>query len=126
VKATFGCVSEGVVMNKKTWEKTPPDLQKIIMEVAGNPFATTHGLDKKTYAQMMDELKAKGVTIYDLPKDEEAKWFKGFQEATRAWVAEMEKQGLPGKEAVEAFCSAAEKHGSSCVAFPPEWKTEKK
>jgi len=126
VKATFGCVSEGVVMNKKTWDKTPPDLQKIIMEVVGNPFATTHGLDKKTYAQLMDEIKGKGVTIYDLPKDEEAKWFKGFQEATKTWAAEMEKQGLPGKEAVATFCGVADKHGTSCVAMPPDWKAEKK
>jgi TRAP-type C4-dicarboxylate transport system substrate-binding protein len=126
VKATFGCVSEGVVMNKKTWEKTPPDLQKIIMDVVGNPFATTHGLDKKTYAQMMDELKAKGVTIYDLPPEEEAKWFKEFQQATRNWIAEMEKQGLPGAEAVRIFCETAEGHGTKCVAFPPELAEKKK
>ncbi|MBM3298749.1 MAG: TRAP transporter substrate-binding protein [Deltaproteobacteria bacterium] len=126
VKATFGCVSEGVVMNQKTWEKTPPDLQKIIMEVAGNPFATTHGLDKKTYATMMEEIKGKGVNIYDLPAEEEARWFKGFQEATRNWAADMEKQGLPAKEAVIMYKEVAEKHGTKCVAFPPEWTAEKK
>jgi len=126
VKATFGCVSEGVVMNKKTWDKAPHDLQKIIMEVAGNPFATTHGLDKKTYAQMMDEIKGKGVTVYDLPAEEEAKWFKGFQDATRTWAAELEKQGLPAKEAVRMYNQVAEQHGTACVAFPPEWKAEKK
>jgi TRAP-type C4-dicarboxylate transport system substrate-binding protein len=126
VKATFGCVSEGVVMNKKTWDKAGPELQKIIMEVVGNPFATTHGLDKKTYAQMMEEIKAKGVTIYDLPDDQEAKWFKEFQQATRTWAAEMEKQGLPAKEAVLMFNQIAEGHGTQCVAVPPEWKEKKK
>ena len=125
VKATFGCVSEGVVMNKKTWDKTPPDLQKIIMDVVGNPFATTHGLDKKTYAKMMDELKAKGAIIYDLPDAEEAKWFKEFQTATRNWAAEMEKQGHAGKEAVIMYNDIAHKHGTQCVAFPPEWAAKK-
>jgi TRAP-type transport system periplasmic protein len=125
VKATFGCVSEGVVMNKKTWDKTPPDLQKIIVDVVGNPFATTHGLDKKTYAQMMDELKGKGATIYDLPKEEEAKWFKEFQTATKDWVAEMEKKGLAGKEAVLMYNDIAQKLGTQCVAFPPEWAEKK-
>jgi TRAP-type C4-dicarboxylate transport system substrate-binding protein len=125
VKATFGCVSEGVVMNKKTWDKTPPDLQKIITEVVGNPFATTHGLDKATYAKMMDEITSKGVTIYDLPKEEEAKWFNEFQNATKIWVADMEGKGLPGKEAVTSFCEIAEKHGTSCVAMPPEWSKKK-
>jgi TRAP-type C4-dicarboxylate transport system substrate-binding protein len=119
-------VSEGVVMNKKTWDKTPPDLQKIIMEVVGNPFATTHGLDKQTYAKMMDELKSKGATIYELPKEEEAKWFKEFQAATKNWVAEMEKQGHPeAKEAVITFCEVAHKHGTECVAIPPEWAKKK-
>jgi len=122
VKATFGCVSEGVVMNKKVWEKTPPDLQKIILEVCSNPFATTHGLSKKTYAEMMEELKAKGVQIYDLPKDEESKWFERFQGATKEWVADLEKKGLPAKEAVILFGQAASKHGTTSVAIPPEWQ----
>lgn len=125
VKATFGCVSEGVVMNKKTWDKTPPDLQKIIMDVVGNPFATTHGLDKQTYAKMMDELKAKGANIYDLPPEEEAKWFKEFQNATKTWVAEMEKQGHAAKEAVIMFNDISKKMGTECVAFPSEWAEKK-
>jgi TRAP-type transport system periplasmic protein len=126
VKATFGCVSEGVVMNKKVWDKTPPDLQKIIMDVAGNPFATTHGLDKNTYAKMMDELKSKGVTIYDLPDSEEAKWFKAMQGATRDWVADLEKKGLAGKEAVLMYNKVAESQGTKAVAVPPEWLEKKK
>ena len=31
------------------------------------------------------------------PTQEEAKWFKEFQEATRNWVADLEKQGLAGQ-----------------------------
>ena len=46
---------------------------------------------------MIDEIKGKGVTIYDLPDTEEAKWFKEFQEATRNWVADLEKKGLAGQ-----------------------------
>ncbi len=125
VKATFGCVSEGVVMNLKTWEKTPPDLQKIIMDVVGNPFATTHGLDKKTYAEMMAEIKSKGVEVYDLPAEEQANWSKKFQEATREWVADLKKKGLPAEEAVIIYNEIAEKHGAHCVATPPEWVKKK-
>ncbi len=126
VKATFGCVSEGVVMNKKTWDNAPEDLQKIIEEVAGNPFATTHGLDKETYAKMMKEIKSKGVEIYELPKDQEEKWFSKFQEATKEWVEELKKKGLPAKEAVLMYTEVAEKHGTHCVATPSEWTEGKK
>lgn len=126
VKATFGCVSEGVIMNKKTWDKAPKDLQKIIEEVAGNPFATTHGLDKDVYDKMMKEIKAQGVEIYNLPEDQEKQWFAKFQEATKEWVAEMKKKGLPAKEAVLMYSKVAEAHGTNCVATPHEWLEEKK
>ncbi len=125
VKATFGCVSEGVVMNKKKWESTPKDLQKIIMDVVGNPFATTHGLDKKTYAAMMKELNAKGVKIYDLTPEQQAKWAERFQNATKEWVAELEKKGLPAKEAVIMYTEVAKSKGTTCVATPPEWMKKK-
>jgi TRAP-type C4-dicarboxylate transport system substrate-binding protein len=125
VKATFGCVSEGVIMNKKVWDKTPPDLQKIIMEVAGNPFASTHGLTKEVYAKMMQEVKEKGVNVYDLPEAEEAAWFKEFQNSTRKWAEELEKQGLPAKEAVMMYNNIAEGHGTSCVACPADWVEKK-
>ena len=36
--ATFGCVSEGVIMNQKSWENTPDDLKPIIEEVCSNPY----------------------------------------------------------------------------------------
>ncbi|MBI4775128.1 MAG: TRAP transporter substrate-binding protein [Deltaproteobacteria bacterium] len=123
VKATFGCVSEGVIMNKKSWENTPDDLKPIIEEVVGNPFATTHGLDKKTYAQMMEELNAKGVKIHELTPEQEAKWYERFQEQTRQWVADLEKKGLNAKEAVIMYGKIAEAHGTKCVAIPPEWRT---
>ena len=126
VQATFGCVSEGVVMNKKSWDRTPADLQKIIEEVVGNPFATTHGLDKKTYAQMIKEIKAKGVKLYQLPPKEEERWFARFQNVTREWVAKLEKQGKPAKEAVMMYTQIVEQAGSKCVATPPEWHTSDK
>ena len=126
VKATFGCVSEGVIMNQKSWDNTPPDLQKIILEVVSNPFATTHSLDKKTYATMIKEIKAKGVKIYDLPAKEQERWFSRFQDYTRKWVAELEKQGKKAKEAVIMYGKIAESHGTTCPAIPPEWHTTKK
>ncbi|MBU2470506.1 MAG: TRAP transporter substrate-binding protein DctP, partial [Proteobacteria bacterium] len=123
VKVTFGCVSEGVIMNQKAWDRTPDDLKPIIEEVVGNPFATTHGLDKKTYAQMMKEIAAKGVKVYTLSPKEEARWFARFQNVTREWVATLEKQGKPAKEAVLMYTQIVEQAGSKCVATPPEWHT---
>lgn len=122
VVATFGCVSEGVIMNKKSWERCPDDLKPIIEEVVGNPFKTTHGLNQEVYATMMKEIEGKGVTLYELPAEEQARWSKAFQEETKKWVADLEEKGLPAKDAVKMYNQIAESHGTSCVAFPEEWK----
>lgn len=121
VVAAFGCVTEGVIMNQKTWDRTPEDLQKIITEVAGNPFATTGGLDHNVYGQLIDDIKAQGVEVYTLPPDEAAKWAEGFQEVTRQWVTELEQQGKPAKEAVEMYKQVIDQKGVQCPAYPHEW-----
>jgi len=121
VITTFGCVTEGVVMNKKSWERTPDDLKKIIEEVVGNPFATTGGLNHEVYGTMMKEIKDHGVEVYQLPREEEERWFKGFQEETRKWVADLEAKGLSAKEAVKMYSRIVEQKGLKCAAFPPEW-----
>lgn len=122
VIVTFGCVSEGVVMNKSSWEKTPDDLKPLIEEVVGNPFKTTGGLSQDVYRTMMEEIREKGVELYRLPTDEEKRWFEAFREETKNWVAELEAKGLPAREAVKIYNQNTHEHGVECVAFPSDWK----
>ena len=56
VVMTFGCVSEGVIMNDNSWKKTPDDLKPMIDEVCHNPFHTTGGLTREVYKKMMKEI----------------------------------------------------------------------
>jgi TRAP-type C4-dicarboxylate transport system substrate-binding protein len=119
--ATFGCVTEGVIMNKDSWEKTPDDLKPIIEEVCSNPFRTSGGLTREVYKQMMKEIAEKGVELYTLPPDKAALWFAAFQQMTRDWVADLEKKGLPAKETVKMYHEECEKRGVEVVAFPPEF-----
>jgi TRAP-type transport system periplasmic protein len=120
--ATFGCVTEGVIMNQKSWEKTPDDLKPLIEEVCSNPFRTTGGLTVEVYKTMMKELADNGVDLYYLSPKEEDRWYSAFQEETRKWAAALEKKGLPAKEVVKMYNEEAEKNGVKCVACPPEWK----
>jgi len=119
---TFGCVTEGVIMNENSWEKTPDDLKPIIEEVTRNPFRTSGGLTREVYKVMMKEIANKGVQLYSLPPKEAKPWFSGFQRMTRNWVSDLEKKGLPAKKTVIMFHEEAQKRGVKCVAFPPEWK----
>jgi TRAP-type C4-dicarboxylate transport system substrate-binding protein len=121
VITTFGCVTEGVVMNLESWKKLPEDQRHIIEALGRNPFRTTGGLTREVYKVMMKEIAAKGVTLYTQPPEEAEKWFERFKEETRKWVAELEGKGLPGKEVVRTFNEECEKRGVKCVAFPSEW-----
>ena len=120
--ATFGCVTEGVIMNQKSWDRTPDDLKPLIEEVCSNPFHTTGGLTVDVYKVMMKEIAAKGVELYYLPKKEEKRWYAGFQDETKKWVKGLEAKGLPAKETVIMYNEECEKRGVKSVAFPPEWK----
>ncbi len=120
--ATFGCVTEGVIMNQKSWDKAPDDLKPLIEEVCSNPFATTGGLNTEVYGEMMDDIKSQGVELYRLPEDEADRWYSAFQEKTKDWVEKLEAKGLPAKEAVIQYSKECSKRGVECVACPPEWE----
>ena len=122
VVATFGCVTEGVIMNQRSWERTPDDLKPIIEEVCGNPFRTTGGLTGDVYDTMIEEISSKGVKLHSLPAEEADRWFRRFQGETKKWVANLEEKGLPAKETVIRYNDECRRNGVHCVAFPPEWE----
>ena len=122
VTATFGCVTEGVIMNQRSWDRTPEDLKPIIEEVCGNPFRSTGGLNREVYKVMIKELADKGVKLYSLPPEEADRWFSGFQVETKKWVNALEAKGLPAKETLMIYNDECRKIGVECVAFPNDWK----
>ena len=119
---TFGCVTEGVVMNQESWKKMPEDQKRMIEAVGHNPFRTTGGLTREVYKMMMKEIVDKGVKLNTPPPKEAERWFDQFREVTREWVLDLEKKGLPAKKVVEMYNEECEKRSVRCVAFPPEWK----
>ena len=122
VLMTFGCVSEGVVMNADTWKKIPDDLKPVVEEVCHNPFRTSGGMTREDYKKMMKEIEDKKVELYALPAPEADRWYERFREVTRKWVAELEAKKLPAKDAVIMYNEECEKRGVKVAAFPPEWK----
>ncbi len=122
VNTTFGCVTEGVAMNEKSWEKVPEDLKPLIMEVAGNPFRSTGGLNQAVYKTMMETITKSGVQLYTPPDEQAQKWFKLFQGETKKWVEGLEAKGLPARKVVDVFNEECTKRGIKVVAYPDEWR----
>lgn len=121
VVATFGCVTEGLAMNKKKWDSLNKKQQAEITHITKNPFAYTGGLDHKTYLEMLEELKEKGVSLHELNPETQKEWYASYQQVTRDWVA-GQKDPAKAKEIVKTLAEIVKKHGSDAVAVPDEWK----
>jgi TRAP-type C4-dicarboxylate transport system substrate-binding protein len=122
VVTTFGCVSEGMVMNMDAWNKLPEGQKKIVNDLGTNPFRTTGGLTRSEYPKLIEEITQGGVKMVELSKDEAQRWYGRFQEVTRKWVADLEAKGLPARNAVAIMNEECEKRHVQVVACPPELK----
>lgn len=119
---TFGCVTEGAIMNMNVWNKLPADQKKVVDEVCSNPFKTTGGLTRNDYQVIMKEITKAGVKLNELPKAEAEQWYNRFRDVTRKWAADLEAKGLPAKKTVAIMNEECEKRNVSLVACPPEFK----
>jgi TRAP-type transport system periplasmic protein len=88
-----------LVMNLRTWNSLPPDLQNMIDKLTGERAAVMggKGYDSEDSAGLQDFQKAK-AEIYQLPPDELARWKAAFAPISEGWVAALEAKGLPGRK----------------------------
>ncbi len=119
---TFGCVTEGAVMNQNVWNRLPADQKKVVEDVCSNPFKNTGGLTRDDYKAIMKEITSAGVKLNELPKAEAEQWYNRFRDVTRKWVADLEAKGLPAKKTVAIMNEECEKRNVQLVACPPEFK----
>ena len=122
VVTTFGCVSEGVIMNGESWKRLPDDMKPVFDEVCHNPYQITGGLTREVYQKMMKEITDKKVELYNLQSKEAEHWYERFRDVTRKWVGDLEGKGFRAKEVVKIYNEECEKRGVKVVAFPPEWR----
>lgn len=97
--ANIYVMTSGLVMNPNTWNSLPPDVQKIMDELTGLKMAEKGGDAFDRYAAAAEaEVKQKGGDVYQLPPAERKLWLTTAQPVIEAWIADMEKKGLPGKQ----------------------------
>ena len=87
-------------MNKKTWEKLPPDIQSVFRENSGEYFsADLNGkMIDNLNLQTWKLLESRGHTICDLEPGELERWQAASVFALKEWQADMERAGFPGAE----------------------------
>jgi TRAP-type C4-dicarboxylate transport system substrate-binding protein len=91
---TIGRVPLPVVMNKGAWNSLPPDLQRLVMELADEQLE--YGT-KTLYSNLLTQKKnmiKNGVKVY-IPTGAEARaWINAFEPLEAKWLADRKKEGL--------------------------------
>lgn len=107
----IGPTGLGIFMNKKTYNKLPPDLQKIVDE-QGLVLQKSIGPGFDKFGKMGKGMCQKGgVEVYSLPPDEMKRWKKAVMPVWDKWVKNTEKRGLPGKKVRAELLRLLKKRG---------------
>jgi TRAP-type C4-dicarboxylate transport system substrate-binding protein len=117
VPTSFGCVSEGLFVNQKFWNKVPDDLKLIIEDVGKNAYKVAGIFDEHWYEQTMAGFKDT-IDIEKLSDAEQVIWDKKFSEMLVKWAEELEAKGLMAKKALVLFKDELAKVGVSFNACP--------
>lgn len=119
IKSTTDCANIGyttamfVVMNKKKWDALPKDVQKVFDDVSAEWISiagkTWDEADTDGY-RYSAEL---GNKVINLSKAEQDKWKEAVKPVAEKYITDMERKGLPGKQAVQEVARLIKKHSKT-------------
>lgn len=93
-----------VVMNKRTWDRLPPDIQKVFNEVSAS-FPEYHGHVWNYYDQAGMEY-FKGLPDREaivIPEDQKPPWEQAVAPVVENYIQEKTAKGIPAQEIVDYF-----------------------
>ena len=117
VPISFGCVSEGLFMNQRTWDKTPNDLKPIIEDVGRNAYKIAGIFNEQWYRESMDAF-GKSLEIVHLSEAETGRWTKKLRGVVSDWISTMEAKGLPGKKVTNDYRETLQSNGIPTDVIP--------
>jgi TRAP-type C4-dicarboxylate transport system substrate-binding protein len=98
------CCWAVLVMNKDTFNRFSPQVQKILLEAGKD--AELRGAKEiipRWRTRCDREWKAAGIQFIDFPKEEKAKWANSVPDTAAEWALEMDAKGLPGTAVVKRW-----------------------
>ncbi|MBW1773847.1 MAG: TRAP transporter substrate-binding protein [Deltaproteobacteria bacterium] len=98
-------------MNKRTWNKLSPDIQKTITKITTDMMPDT--LCRAVTGEMQKGIKIvkeRGQEIIEVSPEERARWVAVSKPAYDKWVKVMEAKGLPGKAVLNDALILVEKY----------------
>jgi TRAP-type C4-dicarboxylate transport system substrate-binding protein len=110
----LGIIHNSVVLSQTAWKALPDEYKKILEDAKPEAYR----LQREAYA----EADKKAFPLFEKRKLEVVKVTQEMRDKLMttaakpvwdAWVADTEKKGLPGKEALELVLSLAKKHATN-------------
>jgi TRAP-type C4-dicarboxylate transport system substrate-binding protein len=111
-KIGFGAqYSVVLTMNKDSFNKLPPPVQKIMLDVGEQWGARSDEAYMTAGEAGYKSLPTFNAHLYEFSPEERLKWARAMPNIAKEWAATMEKQGLPGNKALTALMAEARKAG---------------
>ncbi|MEO9970283.1 MAG: C4-dicarboxylate TRAP transporter substrate-binding protein [Hyphomonadaceae bacterium] len=109
----FGAMGGAVIvtMNNKRFNKLPPEVQTIIMEVAKDyELKAAQTLDQRQVGGLED-LRGSGATVTELAAESRAIWARSLAEFPNAMAQEANSRGMPGTDVMSAYIQEVTQSG---------------
>lgn len=101
--ASFGNFGMAVVMNAASFGKLAPDLQKVVLQVAGEAATSVaKGQDEST-AELVKAWTAKGITMLHFTPEQLKAYDEAMQAVGQEWVTRIGKQNPKASEILAAY-----------------------
>lgn len=117
----FGAMGGAVIvtMNNKRFDKLPPDVQQIIIEVA-NEYETkaAQALDQRQM-RGLEDLRNSGANVVELGADSRTVWARSLTDFPNAMAQEANSRGMPGTKVMNAYIDTVSQSGHS---WPAEYE----
>jgi TRAP-type C4-dicarboxylate transport system substrate-binding protein len=118
----FGAMPINVMtINLRTWNRLPPELQKIVEEVSKEYEQRVGELAKKQDDEALAAMKAQGVILTELPAAERERWALALQELPRKAAADGDRRGLPMTALLKKYIELLRSEG---YKLPVDYKLE--
>lgn len=101
----FGGLGQFVAINKSSWDKIPPDLQKRAAAIHDMACGAGHEIYQGGGEVLLQQAVAQGKTIVTQPSQEDVAKVMAITKAKIGddWVDKMNKRGLPGQKVLDRW-----------------------
>lgn len=102
--ADMGAVTSfAVTVNKKTWNRLPEEVQKVMREVTPLYRDELSAQTSAGHEKGIEACKAQGGTVHQMAAEEREKWASKLPPIARDWAQAADAQGFPGTEVLARY-----------------------